>query len=60
MAHRLGNEYWLYIVVNAVNVPELYTVENPAKRIKPNEEVEIVRYIVTDWKDVAKKEKVDV
>ncbi|MEM3798288.1 MAG: DUF3883 domain-containing protein, partial [Candidatus Bathyarchaeia archaeon] len=60
MAHRLGNEYWLYIVVNAANSPELYAIQNPAEKLKPEEEVEIVRYIVTDWKGSAKKEKVGV
>jgi superfamily II DNA or RNA helicase len=58
MAHRLGNEYWLYVVVNIATKPELYTIQNPASKLKPSEEVEIVRYIVDkdDWKNVAKKE----
>jgi len=58
MAHRLGNEYWLYIVVNAAKSPELYTIENPAEKLKPQEEIEVVRYIVTEWKNVATREKV--
>jgi len=60
MAHRLGNEYWLYIVVNAVKLPELYTIQNPAEKLKPEEEIEVVRYIVTDWKGSATKETVSV
>lgn len=58
MAHRLGNEYWLYVVVNAITKPELYTIQNPASKLKPSEEAEIVRYIVDkgDWKNVAIKE----
>jgi superfamily II DNA or RNA helicase len=56
MAHRLGNEYWLYVVVNASTSPELYTIQNPAEKLKPEEEVKIVRYIVKDWKNVATKE----
>jgi len=58
MAHRLGDEYWLYVIVNIATKPELYTIQNPATKLKPSEEVEIVRYIVDkdDWKNVAKKE----
>ena len=59
MAHRLGNEYWLYVITNAIKTPELYTIENPAEKLKPEEEVEIVRFVVKDWKSVATKEKVD-
>jgi len=58
MARRLGNEYWLYVVVNASKEPELYTIQNPAEKLKPAEEVEVVRYIVTDWKSAATKERV--
>jgi SNF2 family DNA or RNA helicase len=32
MAHRLRNEYWLYVVENAVREPRLYMVQNPASR----------------------------
>jgi Superfamily II DNA/RNA helicases, SNF2 family len=58
IAQRLGDEYWLYIVVNVATKPELYTIQNPASKLKPSEEVEIVRYIVNkdDWKNVARKE----
>jgi hypothetical protein len=57
MAHRLGDEYWLYIVVNVATKPELYTVQNPASKLKLKK-VEIVRYIADkdDWKNAAKKE----
>jgi len=58
MAHRLGNEYWLYVVVNAAQTPELYTIQSPAEKLKPEEEIEVVRYIVTDWKGAATKEEV--
>ncbi|MBO3798318.1 MAG: helicase-related protein [Thermoproteota archaeon] len=58
MANRLGGEYWLYVVANAKDNPELYTIQNPAEKLKPEEEVEVVRYIVTDWKNAAMKEKV--
>jgi len=58
MANRLGNEYWLYVVVNARTSPELYTIQNPAAKLKLEEEIEVVRYVVTDWKGAATKEKV--
>ena len=60
MAQRLGDEYWLYVIVNAASKPELYTIQNPASKLKPSEEVEIVRYIVDkdDWKNVAVKEAI--
>jgi len=53
MAQRLKDEYWLYIVVNASTNPQLYTIQNPALHLKPEEEVSIVRYIVKDWKEKA-------
>jgi hypothetical protein len=59
MAHRLGNEYWLYIITNATKNPELYTIQHPAVKLQPDEEVEVVRYIITDWKNVANKEKIN-
>lgn len=55
MAHRLGEEYWLYVVENAASQPTLYRVQDPAAKLKPNEVVEIVRYVVTDWKGAAEK-----
>jgi len=58
MAHRLGNEYWLYVVVNAAKAPELYTIQDPAEKLKPEEEIEVVRYIVANWKGAATKEKI--
>jgi len=50
MANRLREEYWLYVVTNASNQPELYLIQDPGQKLEPNEEVEIVRYIVKDWK----------
>jgi len=60
MAHRLGNEYWLYVVVADEGPMEKltpYRIQNPAEKLKP-EEVEIVRYVVKDWKSSATKEKI--
>lgn len=54
-AQRLGNEYWLYIVVNVRTKPQLYFLQNPASKLRPNKEVEIVRYLVKadQWQRVA-------
>lgn len=49
MAHRLGDEYWLYIVENAAQDPTLHRIRNPAAVLQPEEKVEVVRYIVRDW-----------
>jgi len=56
MAGRLGEEYWLYIVEEAASEPVLYTLQNPAACLKPDEEVEIVRYVVREWKRQTKQE----
>jgi hypothetical protein len=51
MAQRLGNEYWLYIVENAKSEPILHTIQNPAAKFKAEEIVEIVRYVIKNWKN---------
>jgi len=51
MAQRLGNEYWLYIVENARTEPRLHTIQNPAAKFQAEEIVEIVRYVIKDWKN---------
>jgi len=56
MAGRLGTEYWLYVVENAAGNPALYTLQNPAAHLDPEEEINIVRYIVKDWKQKANME----
>lgn len=52
MAHRMGENYWLYIVTDAkTDEPKLFVVHDPATKLNPQEKV--VRYIVTDWQEVA-------
>jgi len=53
MAQRLKKEYWLYIVVNAAKSPELYLIHDPYANLKPDKEIDIVRYIVKNWKEKA-------
>lgn len=53
MAHRLGDDYWLYVVENCRGDPRLYAIQDPAATVSAEERVEVVRYVVRDWKDVA-------
>jgi len=53
MAQRLKDEYWLYVVVNAANNPELYLIQNPSAKLEPDKVVDIVRYVVKNWKEKA-------
>ncbi len=46
-ALRFGEDYFLYVVMNAASDPELYVVRNPAENLDPEELVEMVRYIVS-------------
>ncbi|MBC7262673.1 MAG: DUF3883 domain-containing protein, partial [Chloroflexi bacterium] len=57
MAQRLGDDYWLYVVENAASEPVLYTMQNPAAKLKPEQVVEIVRYVVRDWKEAVQSPK---
>ncbi len=52
-AQRLGPDYWLYVVEYAAKTPVLHLVQDPASRLQPEEEVEVVRWIVRDWKGAA-------
>ena len=45
-ARRLGAHYWLYIVTEALTSPRLHLIQDPAARLKPGEEVQVVRYVV--------------
>jgi hypothetical protein len=49
MAQRFGEEYWLYVVENAVTQPRLYTIQNPAAKLHAQQVIETVRYVITDW-----------
>ena len=45
-AQRFGDDYYLYVVFNAATNPELLIIKNPAKKLKPEEKIEIVRYLI--------------
>jgi len=51
-AKRFKKQYWLYVVANAATNPMVYIINNPAENLKPQEKVEIVRYVVPteEWK----------
>ncbi|MEN3184791.1 MAG: helicase-related protein, partial [Atribacterota bacterium] len=52
-ARRLQEEYWLYVVENAAGNPRLFTIQNPAVKFTPQEIREVVRYVISDWKEHA-------
>ena len=45
-AGRFGADYWLHIVINCRTEPQLYVLQDPAAVLRPDEELEGVRYIV--------------
>jgi hypothetical protein len=51
-ARRFKENYWLYIVCNAITNPTLYIINNPAENLKVQDKVEVVRFIVPleEWK----------
>jgi superfamily II DNA or RNA helicase len=53
MASRLGADYWLYVVEHALTTPHLTPIQDPAARLPAEEVVEVVRYVVRDWRVVA-------
>jgi hypothetical protein len=61
-ARRFGADYWLYIVVNCKTEPQLYVLQNPAAVLRPEEELEVVRYIVRAeaWQRYARVVEVDI
>lgn len=42
-AQRFGDDYYLYVVLNAARAPQLAVIQNPAQRLRPEEHFE-VRY----------------
>ncbi|MEM3415497.1 MAG: helicase-related protein [Thermoproteota archaeon] len=52
-AKRFKNQYWLYVVANAVKNPVLYIINNPTENLKVEEKVEVVRFVVPldEWKN---------
>jgi superfamily II DNA or RNA helicase len=53
MAQRLGEDFWLYVVEQCRTQPRLYPIRNPAAVLSAEEVVEVVRYLVRNWKEAA-------
>lgn len=45
MAQRLEEEFWLYVVTNATDSPELHLIRDPASKLSPDRR-KVVRYVV--------------
>jgi len=60
-AGRLGSEYYLYIVTQALSKPELYVVRDPAANLSEVEELSVVRYVVPQaaWRAAAEADEVE-
>ena len=57
-ARRMQDDYWLYIVENALDNPIVNSIQNPYEKFKDSirKEEEIVnRYYIDNWKDEIKK-----
>jgi len=54
-AKRFQQQYWLYVVGNAVKKPVLHIINNPAENLKPEVKTQIVRFIIPEeqWKTKA-------
>ena len=52
-AQRFGNDYYLYVIFNATTSPQLFIIQNPAKNLKPEAKIEMVRYFV-DGEEILK------
>jgi len=61
-AQRFGADYWLYIVVDCKKEPQLYVLRDPAAVLRPEEELEVVRYIVRveAWQKYAQPVEVSI
>jgi hypothetical protein len=45
-AKRFGDDYYLYVILNASTKPCLYVIKNPAGNLNPEEIIKEVRYLV--------------
>jgi superfamily II DNA or RNA helicase len=52
MAERLQDDYWLYIVEDALTEPKLHTVQNPAASLKAQPVTGVIKIVVDGWKEV--------
>ena len=50
-AKKLGDKYWIYVITNIKDSPKIHQIQNPASKLKPEEQIEI-KYIIGNWKEV--------
>jgi superfamily II DNA or RNA helicase len=59
MARRLGADYWLYVVTGASDAvtAEVHPIQDPASKLEPEPQAQIVRYRVTrdDWRQAEER-----
>ena len=46
-AKQFKSDYFLYVVLNAGTQPVLYTLQNPAEETHPEEQIEVVRHLIS-------------
>jgi hypothetical protein len=53
---QLGDAAWLYIVINCKTIPQIFTIQNPAKNLKFDRRSKGVQYFLPmgEWKSKLK------
>ena len=46
-AKQFKSDYFLYVVLNAATHPDLYIIQNPAEETQPEEQIEVVRHLIS-------------
>ena len=52
-AKRFGNDYYLYVVYKAATKLELLIIQDPAAKLKPEQKIEVVRFLIDKKQIVA-------
>jgi len=50
MAERLQDAYWVYVVENALSVPRLHCIQNPAEHLSVQPITGIIKVVIQNWK----------
>jgi len=51
MAERLQDAYWLYVIENALDAPQLHCIQNPARHLHAQPVTGIVKIVIERWKN---------
>lgn len=51
MAERLQENYWLYVVENALTEPHLATIQNPATHLNAQHVMGVVKVVIENWRE---------